>query len=106
MSQLNIADLNMDETRFGLQNFLPYSNTKCMIALHTKALAKQKGIKAYALCPGMVKTEMIDDSPSILRAVSLLLSYFTTFADEVISFGHSGLYSDANASWLKTAESN
>ncbi len=84
MSHLNIADLNMDTTTFGFQNSLPYSNTKCMIALFTKELGKRKGIKAYALCTGIVKTDMVDRSPFVARFLSRVLTYFTTFPDEVI----------------------
>ncbi len=74
----------MDTTRFGFLNFMPYSNTKCMLALFTKELGKRKGIKAYALCTGIVQTEMIDRAPLLVRLVSRALTYFSTLPDEVI----------------------
>ncbi len=84
MSQLNIADLNMDTTTFGFQNSIPYSNTKCMLALLTKELGKRNGINAYALCQGIVNTQIFEDTPFLTRLAMRTLLYLSTFPDEVI----------------------
>lgn len=74
----------MDNTPFGLQNVRPYSNTKCMIALFTKELGKQNGINAYTLCPGIVRTQIFDDTPMLIKfAMRTSMMYFATSPDEV-----------------------
>lgn len=83
MSQLNIDDLNMDTTKFGFLNCIPYSNTKCMLALLTKELGKQSGINTYALCPGIVNTPIFDDAPLLVKLVVRTSMYFSTSPDEV-----------------------
>jgi len=62
-SQLDLDDLNMDKSGFGLENGLPYANTKFCNALFTKELGKRVAgtqIKTYALCPGIVNTTIYD----------------------------------------------
>lgn len=83
MSQLDIDDLNMDRSRFGLQNMIPYSNTKCMEALFTKQLGKENGIHAYAVCPGIVDTSIHDDIPLLGRLVFRALKLFSISPEEV-----------------------
>lgn len=84
MSQLNIDDLNMDKSRFGLQNFIPYSNTKCMIALFTKQLGQQNLVNAYAVCPGIVNTAIFDDVPLLTKMIFQMSKFFTISPKEVI----------------------
>lgn len=64
MSQLNIDDLNMDTTKFGLSNYIPYSNT-------------------YAVCPGIVNTHIFDDVPLLIKLGVRTSTYFSTSPDEV-----------------------
>lgn len=86
ISRLNIDDLNMDGIKFGLLNTIPYGNTKLMLAVLTKELAKQKGVNAYALCPGIVNTHIYDNAPLLLKLVKFVsLTFFSTSPSEVIS---------------------
>ncbi len=56
MQEFDIDDINMDKSGFGLENGLPYCNTKFCLALFTKELAKYSSVHSYAYCPGIVNT--------------------------------------------------
>lgn len=89
-SQLNLNDLNMDEGGFGFLNLLPYNNSKCMLSLMTKELGKRNQVKAYAICPGLVRTGIFSSCHGFLKLTfNLSLLLFSSTTDEVY-----------NISWL------
>lgn len=87
MSELDLDDLNMDKSGFGIGNSLPYCNTKFCLALFTRELARRTGLHAYALCPGMVDTP-INNLQNIGKASQffyrLATTSFSSTADEVL----------------------
>lgn len=67
-SYLKLDDLMMESfknpTAFTGMSTLPYNNSKLANALFTKELGRRlegTGVTAYALCPGIVKTEVFRD---------------------------------------------
>jgi len=80
LSHLDVDDLMMDKSGFGLENGLPYCNTKFCNALFTKELAKRvagTGIKTYALCPGLVNTRIYETAEKTSQIIfSLLMKPF------------------------------
>lgn len=86
MSQLDVDDLNMEKSGFGLENGLPYSNTKFCLALLTKELGRRCGVHAYALCPGMVNTPITtskDIAPGLKLFYDMSRSTLSISPDEV-----------------------
>lgn len=86
MSELDIDDLNMDRSGFGLMNALPYCNTKYCLALFTRELGMRCSVKAYAVDPGAVDTPIMHavDTPSYLKFLfRMQMSSIANTADEV-----------------------
>lgn len=86
LAELDIDDLNMDKSGFGLENGLPYCNTKFCLALLTRELARRSAVHTYAFCPGMVNTP-ITTSKDIALGLKIVYgtmrSSFSSSADQV-----------------------
>jgi len=82
MSKLNVYDLFRPE--IGLSTYwdhLGYSNSKLALILLTKELSKRlegTGVKTYALCPGIVETEMHQNQEHVLSILldKLIVKFF------------------------------
>lgn len=87
MSQLDVNDINMDKSGFGLEKGLPYCNTKFCLALLTRELSRRRfKVHSYALCPGMVNTAITSSSdvaPGIKLFYRITMSTLSLSADEV-----------------------
>lgn len=87
MQELDLDDINMEKSGFGLDNGLPYSNTKYCLALFNKELRKCNGVNSYAFCPGMVNTPIAyseDVAPGLRLFYRLTMSWLSVTADEVM----------------------
>lgn len=85
-AELDVDDLNMEKSGFGLENGLPYCNTKFCLALLTRELTRRCGVHTYALCPGMVNTPITyanDNAPGLSIFYRLSRSTFSSSADQV-----------------------
>ncbi|XP_037037132.1 retinol dehydrogenase 12-like isoform X2 [Bradysia coprophila] len=88
MQELDLDDINMEKSGFGLDNGLPYSNTKYCLALLTKELGKRSGVNSYAFCPGMVNTPIThspDVAPGLRFFYRITMSWLSVTADEAAS---------------------
>lgn len=85
IAQLDIDDINMDKSGFGLENSLPYCNSKLCLALLTSELGRRCGLHAYALCPGLVNTPIIriNISTGMKWFYRITMSTLSVSADEV-----------------------
>lgn len=54
-----------------------------MLALFTKELEKQNGVKAYALCPGSVNTNILQTVPVVRKLHLSVPRIFASTANEV-----------------------
>lgn len=95
MEELDLDDLNMDKSGFGLENGLPYCNTKYCLALFTKELAKRSQVHTYAFCPGMVNSAITtskDVAPGLRLFYRLTMSTLSASPDQVITSQNDQLY--------------
>lgn len=85
MEQLDLDDINMVKSGFGLTNGLPYCNSKYCLSLFTKELAKRSPVHSYAFCPGVVNTNItVRDVALILRLIyRITRSQLSVTAEEV-----------------------
>jgi NAD(P)-dependent dehydrogenase (short-subunit alcohol dehydrogenase family) len=70
--KINFDDIEMRKHYNGIQS---YSNTKLMVLMFTKELAKRledKGVYAFAVHPGLVKTGLFSNFPKPIRDLFLM----------------------------------
>jgi NAD(P)-dependent dehydrogenase (short-subunit alcohol dehydrogenase family) len=79
-AELDVKNLNLENVNPA--KHIPYANSKLANILFTKELARRLGdsnITVYALCPGAVFTEKIEDKPFLNRLFCHAVKYFFMF---------------------------
>ncbi|CAG7823046.1 unnamed protein product [Allacma fusca] len=79
LQEFNVNDLNMENfKKFGV--YAPYANSKMANILFMRELARRLGensnINCYAICPGMVNIERVEDQSFLRRFLFIFAKYW------------------------------
>lgn len=78
-ANLDLDNINLEkETSLGFCSFIPYANSKLGNALASREMGRRfqtLGINSYALCPGLVRTEVFRNENPLRKTVSDVCLY-------------------------------